>query len=201
MHPSTGPLATVYGKIKTTDKVVFITIDDGYVTDDRVAELLEKECIPVSLFLVERAARAHLPFFQRLVAAGATVENHTLDHSKLTGQSAAEQTRKICGTMTSYEHMFRHRPTLFRPPFGSYNNTTRMVVRQCGMSALMMWSSIMNHGYIAVQDKNLSAGELILMHFRTDLYDNLKNILPEIRRRHLTVARLEDYIPAMQPNP
>lgn len=200
LTPSGGPVATVYGQIKTRNNVVFITIDDGYIIDERVADLIEREHIPVTLFLVERAARLHLDFFKRLVAAGATVENHTTDHSRLTGQSRAGQQKKMCAPMDSFTSMFGRRPTLFRPPYGAFNQTTRELVRACGMSALMMWSAIMNNGYIAVQDKNLSAGELILMHFRTDLYKNLTNLLAELRRRNLTVGRLEDYVPPMGSN-
>ncbi|MHB8510898.1 MAG: polysaccharide deacetylase family protein [Actinomycetota bacterium] len=194
---STGPIATVWsGKLPITQCVVFITIDDGYVIDDRVATLLEHAHIPFSLFLIDKVARdpAHLAFFRRLVRAGGTIEDHTLDHTKLSGLPEAIQTVKICGPLDDYLSLFGERPTLFRPPFGSYDMTTRKVVRSCGLKAVMIWSAIMNHGYIAVQDHNLGAGEVILMHFRTDLFANLTYILAAIRWRHLTVGRLEDYV-------
>ncbi|GAC1412319.1 MAG: hypothetical protein NVSMB57_07700 [Actinomycetota bacterium] len=172
---------------------MFITIDDGFWIDDRVAALIEREHLPVSMFLIGKVFPKHLSFFKRLAAAGAIVENHTVSHLKLTHSPPTIMKHEICDAAAGYQHYFGRSPTIVRPPGGYWDKRFLRIAGSCGMTAVLMWSSEMKGGRI---DKSPAAGDVILMHFRNDLYANLTNLLADLKRKNLTVARLEDYIPS-----
>ena len=68
-EPPAAPLggsAAVSRHVATDQKVVFVTIDDGWVRDPRVLELIRSTHLPVSLFVLERPATDGLQYFREL---------------------------------------------------------------------------------------------------------------------------------------
>ena len=178
--------------VKTTDPVVFITIDDGEVWNEDAAQLLELARLPVTLFLTERYIVDKQAGMRRLVESGAWVESHTVSHPNLLVKGNAEA--EICGPLDRYATSFGRRGTLFRPPYGNFNATTQRVVSNCGMEAVVLWRASMNNGALATQGGDLRPGDIVLMHFRPDLADNLNELFRIINERGLRVGRLECYV-------
>lgn len=189
-----GPLAPVVSRVQTTDPVIFLGIDDGLVRDPRVLALLEHVHIPFMMFLTQVPAHQGAAYWQQAIAAGGTVEAHTIDHPDLTRLGPEQQRHEICGTLDDFQRLFGRRPTLFRPPFGKYNASVRAIARSCGFKAVVMWMGATNDERLDVVGNKLQAGDILLMHWRTDLYENLKLVLAQARARGLTVGRLEDYL-------
>src|SRR2546423_815656 len=94
-----GPSAPLITRIATSQPVVFLTIDDGWVRDPAVLPVLRASHVPVTMFLVQDAATRDAAYFRALQAAGATVENHTFDHPHLSKLSYEQQRREICRPM------------------------------------------------------------------------------------------------------
>ncbi len=178
--------------VKTSDPVVFITIDDGEVWNEDAAQLLEMARVPVTLFLTERYVADKQASMRRLVQSGAWVESHTVSHPNLLVKGNAET--EICGPLDRYATSFGRRGTLFRPPYGNFNATTQRVVAGCGMEAVVLWRAAMNNGTLATQGGDLRPGDIVLMHFRPDLADNLIELFRIINERGLRVGRLECYV-------
>jgi peptidoglycan/xylan/chitin deacetylase (PgdA/CDA1 family) len=178
--------------VPTTDPVVFLTIDDGEFWNEDAAALLEQARLPLTLFLTESYIADKLPSMHRLVDAGAWVEPHTSTHPNLvrTRNTATE----ICDPVDRYEREFGRRSTLFRPPYGNFNATTQSVVTSCGLQALVLWRASTNNGALATQGGDVRAGDIVLMHFRPDLADNLVEVFRILNERGLRVGRLECYV-------
>jgi peptidoglycan/xylan/chitin deacetylase (PgdA/CDA1 family) len=178
--------------VATTDPVVFLTIDDGEFWDEGAAALLEVARLPVTLFLTENYIADKVPAMHRLVDAGAWVELHTASHPNLlrTKNTDAE----ICGPSDHYLAEFGRRSTLFRPPYGNYNATTQSIATSCGAQALVLWRASTNNGALATQGGDVRAGDIVLMHFRPDLGDNLVEVFRILNERGLRVGRLECYV-------
>lgn len=194
--PSAGTEASVHNRVRTDDSVVFVTIDDGYVRDPRVVEFIERTRMPVSLFLVDTVMKPGLESFSRLQAAGATIEDHTFNHPVLPSLNFGSQMTQICRPAQDIARLFSHAPTLFRPPYGSYDLSTRRAAKACGFDALVTWSGSMNGGNLALARGKIEKGDIILMHFRPDLFENLNNLSNLLAKKGLHVARLEDYLKA-----
>jgi len=178
--------------LKTSDPVVFITIDDGEVWNEDAAQMLEMARVPITLFLTERYIADKQANMARLVQSGAWVESHTVSHPNLLAKGNTET--EICGPLDRYATSFGRRGTLFRPPYGNFNATTQRVVAGCGMEAVVLWRATMNNGALATQGGDLRPGDIVLMHFRPDLADNLIELFRIINERGLRVGRLECYV-------
>ena len=191
-----GPLPEVLTRVPTTDPVVFLTIDDGAVKDPEVLAKIRQAKVPVSLFLVESEARADVGYFADLVAAGASIQNHALTHPDLRTLSPAAQAREVCGWTTLGPQLFGGKaPTLFRPPFGYFDDSVRRAAAGCGFSTMVLWHATVNDGVLLIQGREkLLPGDIILMHFRPDLSENLSVVFAALAAEGLGVGRLEDYV-------
>jgi peptidoglycan/xylan/chitin deacetylase (PgdA/CDA1 family) len=188
-------LAPVFSRIPTPNKVIFLGIDDGIVRDPAVLDLLKQANIPFTMFLVQAQAHAGAEYWKQAEALGGIVEAHTITHPDLTKVSAGQMQREICGTLDDYQNLFGRRPTLFRPPYGSYNQNVQAVAASCGFKAIVMWKASTNDGRFDLQEgPQLHPGDIVLMHWRTDLYQNLQKVFQTCREQGYTIARLEDYL-------
>ena len=189
-----GLMAPVFYRVPTSQPVVFVTIDDGWVRDPRVVQLLRVTRIPTTLFLIDRAAREAPGYFGSLRAAGATVEDHTVDHPRLPTMAYGAQQREICQAARDLGAEFGTLPKLLRPPDGLFNASTQQAAKACGMVAMVEWTATMNDGRLSVAGGRLRPGDVVLLHFRSDLYTNLQILLQRVSAAGLTVGRLESYV-------
>ena len=195
-----GPIPVVH-RIPTTDPVVFITIDDGATADQGALDVLRKGSIPTTLFLTQRFVPTNADYFRSLQATGATVQSHSITHQSLRGKDEATQRREICGPTEQYTQLFGAAPELFRPPYGSWDDTTVRVAASCGMRAVVHWSATYDSGQLATVGGPLRAGDIILLHFKPGLGWNLAGLLSQITAAGLRPAPLLDYIRSAPPAP
>lgn len=189
-------LAPVYYRISTTQHVVFLGIDDGLVKSDQALVYITEHHYPFTLFLTNSIAGNDYGYFRRLVAeAGNTVENHTLTHPQLPKLSYEAQRKEICGQSDIIAKQFGRRPTFLRPPYGEYNDNTRRAATACGIKAIIQWHAKVNGGSIQYQvGDHFLPGDIILMHFRPEIMDDLRAFTTEVDSQGLAVGRLEDWI-------
>jgi len=208
LRPLTPVTGTVIAKsgvlysVSTTKRAVFITIDDGGTRDQRVIDLINRTHLPVTAFLVDQAVNVDPGFWQRFAKTGALVENHTMTHPYMTSLSLDGQKAQICQTQSAFASVFGRRPTLFRPPYGSYNDTTLRAVTACGVSKTILWDATYVNGQLATWGGGLKPGDIIILHFNSSTYDDLNSLIDLIRRDSLGVGRLEQFFaPPPTPTP
>lgn len=188
-------IAHVVHKVDTALPVVFLTMDDGQHKDRRAVDFIKERQWPVSLFLSDVYAKEDYDYFKGLVHNGATIQNHTLSHKFLTDLPYFEQKDEICPASDKINEIYRKKPNLMRPPGGFYNYSTLFAAKECGIDSVVMWSAKVDGGQVQFQrgDK-LVAGDIVLMHFRPKIMEDLKAFEAEIVRQGLYVARLEDWV-------
>ena len=188
-------MAPVISRVPTPNPVVFFTIDDGLVRDPAVIEFLRNRRIPVTMFLLPNFLHEEPAYFDAIHGLGASVQDHTVSHTDLRKLDAAAQQREICGVLNEYTGRFGARPWLFRPPGGFLSSSVPTVARRCGIRAVVTWRATMNDGRLDVQGGGpLQPGDIILMHFRPDLRQNLEVALDAARAAGLQPAALEQYL-------
>ncbi|MXM62250.1 polysaccharide deacetylase family protein [Streptomyces sp. HUCO-GS316] len=194
-------LPPVVDRVRTRDKVVFLTYDDGAEKDPRFVDMVRELRLPVSLFLTDSVVGPGYAHFARLRSAGATVQNHTLDHPALRGLPYAGQRAEICGQQDKLRSRFGIRPRLFRPPYGTYDTTTLRAAADCGVSAVVLWSASMEPtGTLTYADgeHHLRPGDIVSLPSNdptgTTLRKRTERLLRKAQGRGLTVGRLEDYL-------
>lgn len=198
--PDSAPLSKMQpvnkiSKIETQQPVVFLTMDDGMVKDERVIDFLKRRQWPVSVFLAHEYAKEDYDYFKRVALTDATIQNHTVSHPYLHDLTYEQQEKEICQASALTEEVFGAQPTLLRPPGGHYDANTFLAAKNCGIKAIVLWSAKVDGGKVQFQkgDK-LVAGDIVLMHFRPKVMEDLIAFEREIIKRDLYVARLEDWI-------
>jgi peptidoglycan/xylan/chitin deacetylase (PgdA/CDA1 family) len=185
-----GGLPSVVRRVRTSDKVVFLTYDDGAERDSRFVDMVRELRLPVTMFLTDNVVGPGYGHFARLQSVGASIQNHTLDHPALRGLPYPGQRAEICGQQEKVRSRFGIRPRLFRPPYGTYDRMTLRAAADCGLSAVVLWSVSAEGG---APERPLRAGDIVSVASGEATGPTLR-LLREIQRRGLTVGRLEDYL-------
>ncbi|MFF9621980.1 polysaccharide deacetylase family protein [Streptomyces griseosporeus] len=195
-------LPPVFTTIPTKKKIVFLTIDDGAEKDPAFLRMMRDLKIPYTAFLSNYLIKDDYAYFRKMQDAGVVLNNHTLHHPYLPGLSYAEQKREICGMQDVIEKRYGKRPTVFRPPYGNYNQDTLRAAKACGIRYAPLWDEevFVDHWEYREWDQDLHPGDIVLSHFRGR--DDWKGTMPDMIRRFLkqvtdkgyAVARLEDYL-------
>ncbi len=191
-----GPVAPIYHRLPVNQPVAFLTMDDGQTQLPQAIPLMQAAHIRFTMFLIAPVAAGNPGFFKQLVAAGGVIEDHTLTHPEMKGKSYDFQHHEVCGAEASLEQTFGTHPSLFRPPYGDYDQTTLRAVHDCGLKAAFHWSETVNDGKVFYQTDNhhIAAGDIILMHFRPAFVQDVLAALTAIHDAGLTPALLEDYL-------
>ncbi|MEU8302047.1 polysaccharide deacetylase family protein [Actinomadura sp. NPDC048955] len=205
-QPAANGLPPVIKQIQTQERVVFLTIDDGYTYDSEFVNLVRKEKVPILTFLTSTYIKGQGQYFWAMRNAGSPMENHTVDHPNMATLSAAAQKKQICDSSEAIQKQYGHRPQIFRPPFGSYNQTTLQVAKECGIKSVLLWSAEFYNGTsgpgvgyngFARADgaKGFKPGDIILMHYRKGLAQEFQMILGWIRQAGFRPAAVQNYLP------
>ena len=134
-------------------------------------------------------------FFRAVAALGGSVNSHTMHHVDLRGLSLDRQTTEICSSFDYIRDTFGESGMFMRPPFGTFDSTTRRAAARCGVKAIITWRVVASEGYLTTWgDQPIQPGDIILMHFRPTLYWDLLMVFNELDRLGLTPARLDDYL-------
>ncbi|WP_425587271.1 polysaccharide deacetylase family protein [Streptomyces mexicanus] len=192
----------VVDRVRTTDRVVFLTYGDGAERDPRLADMVRELKLPVTLFLTDRVVGPGYGRFARLLSVGAGLQNHTLDHTALRDLPYAGQRAEICGQRDKLHARFGVRPRLLRPPYGLWDATTVRAAADCQVRALVLWRAVMTDTRLryAHGPHALRPGDIVLVTAGDDdvdgppLHTRTTRLLRTVQREGLTVGRLEDYL-------
>lgn len=136
-----GEVAGLYYRDQFGKKVA-LTFDDGPhpVNTPKVLDILAKYGVKATFFVTGNGARKYPDLVRRIVAEGHTLGNHTLDHPDLSRLSKAKVEKQFADTQAAVDAALgcHHELSLYRPPYGAMNESTRDVVRERG-GAMLIW--------------------------------------------------------------
>lgn len=197
-----GP-AKVFNTVPTSEKIVFVTIDDGAEKDPKFVGMARELRVPFTMFLMNDAIQTNYAYFKPLQALGNHVQNHTLNHPVMRNLGPEAQKQQICGDQSILVRQYTTKPFLFRPPYGMYNMATQEAAASCGIHGIALWRESMQIHDMQYDDpaKKLHKGDIILAHFRgpkelkgSTMTEMFAALLKRITKQGFTVARLEDYV-------
>ncbi|CAB3389424.1 polysaccharide deacetylase family protein [Kyrpidia spormannii] len=181
----------VFYRGPATVRQAALTFDDGpdvtYTT--RILDILRREGIHATFFIVGQRAQAHPEMVRRIVAEGHVVGNHSWDHPNFTKLSIAEIRSELIRTNDLLRSLVGYTPDLFRPPYGELTPALVQTIGSMGFK-IIDWSvdtrdwagtpvpTIMN--YVR---KEITPGGIILEHCaggRGERLDNTVEALPRI---------------------
>ncbi|WP_033290935.1 polysaccharide deacetylase family protein [Amycolatopsis jejuensis] len=186
----------VVRRIHTDKPYVFITMDDGAVRDPAAQSLIQQSGGHPVLFLNNRYVKGHEAYFKAILeSTGSVLGDHTVNHPNLKGKPLAFQQKEICDNADAYQQSLGVRPTLFRPPFGIYDENTLKAAALCGMRVAVLWSAAVNDGHVQFQSGDrLRPGDIVLMHFRKTFKEDYEAFIAQAKKDGLTPVPLADFL-------
>jgi peptidoglycan/xylan/chitin deacetylase (PgdA/CDA1 family) len=182
-------------RIKTKDKVAFITIDDGVYKPENALAYVQANKLPVTAFLSSWTIKDSKKYFNDFTQWG-SVQNHSATHASFAKKST-DLNHEICYVQKRFGKKYDWFPWMLRPPYGAAQDSqaVRNVGEKCGIQQIVMWDASIGNGNISYADQKLRPGSIILMHFTTTLKKDLKLAVKKIREAGLEPANLDDYLP------
>ena len=179
--------------IRTRDKVVFITIDDGVTVSDDLAKFIDDNQLPITTFALAGELWRNRDWFTQ--RRNMTFENHTNTHAHMTLIKPEKQIFEICRASQVIRNVTGERPVFFRPPGGSWNEEVRESVGRSGIKYLLMWNVQIYRGRTSMSGrKSLGPGDIVLLHYTPSLENDLKILLTKMKQAGLRPALLRDYL-------
>jgi peptidoglycan/xylan/chitin deacetylase (PgdA/CDA1 family) len=185
-------------------KRVALTLDDGFVQDYKLLDLLEELEVRCTVFLIggRNVANGHPDWISRMDRMGFEVCNHSFMHTNVTLltdtilQTVLRETQRVISNVTKKSFPY------FRPPGGAYDKRTLATIARNGYM-IVNWSN--STGDTVPGNKtekqvkyvldHLKNGDIILSHFGAyNTYDVIKSIVPEIRKRGYELVTLSEVL-------
>ena len=123
------------------DKVLSISFDASWGADKTIPilDILDKYNVKTTFFLVGGWVDKYPEMLKEIVARGHEIGNHSDTHPHMSQQSEADIRKELHNMSDKVEKLTGVRPTLFRPPYGDYNNRVVTVSRAEGYECVQ-WS-------------------------------------------------------------
>ena len=171
--------------IDTTEKIVYLTFDDGphpEATSFALEELRKYEA-SATFFVVGNNVTKYPETFEQLLDAGHTIGNHTFNH--LNGLRCS--TQDYVDNANRCQEVIAHVPNvtnLFRPPYGRMSAGQARLL--AGSYSIIMWDYLVgDFDLTQVPEKctsralhNLKGGSVVLFHDSRKSFNMMKEILP-----------------------
>lgn len=178
-------------------KAVAITYDDGpgkYTS--QILDCLAKYDAKATFFVVGTNVNRYPDVLKRAVSMGMEIGNHTVSHPNLKNLSASGISAEIINNAIYVENATGIRPTLVRPPYGSYTQATINTANQpfiLWSIDTLDWKSRDASKVVNEALKNVKDGDIILMH---DIYSSTaaatERIVPALASRGFDMVTVSE---------
>ncbi len=128
--------------VARNDKSIALTIDAAWEDDKTpfILETLAKYNVKATFFLCGFWVKAYPDQVKAIYEAGHTIGNHTMTHPHMNQLSSAQILDELKQFDDLLESVIGVRSTLFRAPYGEYNDTVIKTVRAAGYE-IIQWNN------------------------------------------------------------
>ena len=116
------PEKTTWSDVHVHGQYVALTFDDGphFALTPRLLDTLKAKGVHATFFVVGQNAKEYPAILKRAVAEGHEIGNHSWSHPNLAKLSDEAVKSELNRTSDAIESAIGKRPTLMRPPYGSF---------------------------------------------------------------------------------
>lgn len=167
--------------IKTDKREVYLTFDDGPVPEATpwVLDLLKQYNAKATFFCIGKHVVENTEIYQRILAEGHTIGNHTYNHLNGFNTSTEEYiaNTEACAKVVNSK--------LFRPPYGKIKRSQRKYIRQ--HYTPVMWSVLTGDFDVTINPetclqnaiKHTKPGAVVVFHDSAKAFPTLQKVLPQ----------------------
>lgn len=162
--------------VQTAEKKVAISFDAAWGDDHTMGILnnLDKYNVKTTFFLVKFWAEKYPNDVAEIQRRGHEIGNHSATHPDMTGLSSEKIVSELKATSDVIESITGKKTTLFRPPFGAYDNHVIETCESEGYKVIQWsvdsldWKDISTQQIVERVTRNVKSGDIILFHNNAD---------------------------------
>lgn len=127
----------------TSEKVIYLTFDEGYENGNtgKILDILKELNVPAAFFVVKPYIDKEPELVKRMVSEGHIVGNHTVHHPSMAQIHDSEKFKaELTGVEDAYKELTgEEMPKFFRPPMGKYSKESLEMTKNLGYKTIF-WS-------------------------------------------------------------
>ena len=158
--------------VDTEEKVLSISFDAawGSANTEELLNILDRYEARTTFFLVGFWAEKYPELVAEIVARGHEIGNHSATHPHMSQLSAAQIREELRKTSDLVKSITGQPTTLFRPPYGEYNDLVVRVSREEGYECVQWnvdsldWKNLGTQNMITQCTKSVNPGDIVLFH-------------------------------------
>ncbi len=158
--------------VERDQKMVSLSFDAAWGNEDTqtLIDILGKYNVKVTFFVVGQWVDKYPESVKALADAGHEVMNHSNDHAHFNTLSADEIAKNLGACSDKIESVTGVRPTLFRPPYGEYDDHVIATVRSLGVEPIQWdvdsldWKDISASEIYDRVTSRVRPGSIVLFH-------------------------------------
>jgi polysaccharide deacetylase family sporulation protein PdaB len=191
--------------VGTEEKKVALSFDAAWGNEDTEAilEILKKHDVKVTFFMTGGWIESYPEDVKKILAAGHDLGNHSENHKQMSKLSKEQCKEEIQIVHDKVKELTGIEMTVFRPPFGDYNDTVIRVANELGYHVIQWdvdsldWKdygcdSIL---HTVTNHKHLGNGSIILMHNGAKYTkDALEQMIINLKEQGYEFVKVSDLI-------
>ena len=190
--------------VDTPDKKIALSFDAAWGNEDtgKILEILKKQDVRVTFFMTGEWIEKFPDDVKAIAEAGHDLGNHSENHKQMSQLSKKECLEEIKKAHEKIKELTGKEMTLFRPPYGDYNDTLLEAAKELNYHCIQWdvdsldWKDYGVESIIktVTQHKHLGNGSIILCHngakFTADALDKMIQALKDAGYELVPVSQL-----------
>ena len=161
----------IYG-VERDDNALSISFDCAWGTDytDKILDALDFYGVKCTFFAVEFWVEKYPEYAKKIVERGHEMGTHSKTHPEMSKLSRGQIEEELKSSVKAIESVTGKKVTLFRPPFGDYDDDVISVAESLGLFTVQWnvdsldWKNLSAEKIAERVIKKAKSGSIILMH-------------------------------------
>ena len=189
--------------VDTSEKQVAISFDAAWGADktEEILEILDEFDVNATFFLVGFWVDDYTDMVKKIDEAGCEIGTHSNTHPDMVKLDKESVSEELSTSVSKIEAVTGKKVTLFRAPFGSYNNQLLEVAESMGLKTIQWDVDTLDWKGLSASEINsrvlskVQNGSIILMHNNSDhVLDGLRLILTTLKNKGYQIGSIGELV-------
>ena len=189
--------------VERQDKVISISFDASWGADKTIPilDILDEYDVKTTFFLVGGWVDKYPDMLKEIVKRGHEIGNHSDTHPHMSQLSEDSIRKELHNMSDKVEKLTGVRPTLFRPPYGDYNDRVVTVSRQEGYECVQWsidsldWKDRGTADIIKQCTYRVENGDIVLFHNDSnDIVNALPTVIQHYQQLGYTIIPVSEIL-------
>ena len=190
--------------VETEEKIIALSFDASWGAEhtESILATLEEHEVKTTFFLVDLWIEEYPEMVKAIHSAGHEIGLHSATHPHFTELSKEQMQKELSQNQTSIQTITNATATLFRPPFGDYNNEVLAAAAEMGLTTVQWsvdsldWKGLSSREITDRVLKGAAPGAIVLLHNNGDhTAEALKQILPALKEKGYAIVPIGKLLP------